>query len=166
MIRRSGMDRSFQANVGPSCLTKARSPIVRHPFCRMDSAMTRCNAGLLFVAIAAGLANIVGCDKRPSSAGTSGADAMAASSTSGDAKQSGSSASSGVLTAHDVLEKMAAAYRSASTYEDFGTLEIRQDPTRDQSETRANFSVTLERPNKLRIEFFNGMVICDGKQWC
>jgi len=131
--------------------------------------MTRCNAGLLTVAILAVLVHLAGCGTRPDSAGASAADAKAdgsANLTVGDAKPSGSPAAGSPLTAHDVLEKMAAAYRNASTYEDFGTLEIRQDPMHEQSETRANFSVTLERPSKLRVEFFNGMVICDGKQWC
>ena len=131
--------------------------------------MTRCNGGLLFFAIVIGLVQTVGCSKRPGSADTPAVDAKAAgpaNPATADGKPSGVPASSGVLTAQDVLQKMAAAYRSASAYEDFGTLEFRQDPTRDQSETRANFSVTLQRPNKLRIEFFNGMVICDGKQWC
>ena len=60
---------------------------------------------------------------------------------------------------------MAAAYKNAASYEDFGSLEFRQDPPREQSETRANFSVTLQRPNKLRVELFKGNVVCDGKQW-
>ena len=127
--------------------------------------MTRCKAGWLVFAIVAGLVATVGCDKRPGSA----ADAKAvdpANSASGEAKPSGSPVSGGVLTAQDVLEKLAAAYKGASSYEDFATLEFRQDPTREQSETRGNFSVTLQRPNKLRVEFFNGKVICDGKQWC
>jgi len=122
--------------------------------------MARGNAGLWIVAIVVGLLNAPGCGTRAGPGDASDANAKAAGSASAvvaDAKP---------LTARDVLEKMAAAYRNASTYEDFGTLEIREDPTREQSETRAKFSVALERPNKLRIEFFNGMVTCDGKQWC
>ncbi|MEI8372532.1 MAG: TlpA disulfide reductase family protein [Planctomycetota bacterium] len=115
--------------------------------------MTRCNVGLLIFAMAIGLIQAVGCDK-PSN--TSGADA----------KASGSPVSSVPLTAQGVLEKMAATYKNASSYEDFGTLEFRTDPTQERSDTRVNFSVALQRPNKLRVEFFNGMVICDGKQWC
>ena len=130
--------------------------------------MTRCNAGLLVFAMVVGLLQAVGCDKRPGSAGTSGADAKAAgpaNSATADAKPSGAPVSGGLLTAQDVLEKMAAAYKNASSYEDFGSLEFRQEPTQERSETRVNFSVAFQRPNKLRVELFNGKVICDGKQW-
>jgi len=128
--------------------------------------MTRCNVGLLIFAVAVGVVQVVGCDK-PSN--TSGADAKAAeptNSASVDTKPSGVPVSSVPLTAQSVLEKMAAAYKNASSYEDFGTLEFRSDPTQERSDTRVSFSVTLQRPNKLRVEFFNGKVICDGKQWC
>ncbi len=123
--------------------------------------MTRCNAGWLVFTISVGLLQAVGCDKRPSSPDTS----AAADSATAASKPSGGPASGDSLTAQSVLEKMAAAYKNASSYEDRGTLEFRQEPTREQSETRANFSVAMQRPNKMRIEFFSGKVVCDGKQW-
>jgi peroxiredoxin len=106
------------------------------------------------------LAQAAGCGSPGTSADTKAANSANAT----DAKSSGAAAGS-LLTAQSVLEKMAAAYKNAATYEDFGTLEFRQDPNREQAETRANFSVAFQRPNKLRIESFNGLVVCDGKQW-
>ena len=132
--------------------------------------MTRCNAGLLILAIA-GWSGASGrlrqaarvarharprMPRRPVRPDSAAADRQSVRRGRLPAT---------LLTAEDVLEKMAAAYKNAASYEDFGTLEFRQEPTQEQSETRANFSVTLQRPNKLRVEFFSGKVICDGKQW-
>jgi peroxiredoxin len=131
-----------------------------------DFTMTRYHAGLLIFATVVGLLLAVGCNKPSDSSGASGADAKAANSATADAKPSATPATNGLLTAQAVLEKMVAAYKNASSYEDRGTLEFRLDPTQESSDARVNFSVALIRPNKLRIEFFNGKVICDGKQWC
>jgi peroxiredoxin len=131
--------------------------------------MSRSNAGMLILAMVFGLVQTTGCEKPPSTSGTSAKEPKAAgsaTSAAAEAKSSGTPVPNGSLTAQGVLDKMAAAYKSATSYEDFGSLEFRQDPTREQSETRANFSVTFQRPNKLRVELFNGIAICDGKQWC
>ncbi|MGO9110600.1 MAG: redoxin domain-containing protein [Thermoguttaceae bacterium] len=126
--------------------------------------MTRCNAGLLVFAFVFGLVQAVGCEKRPGSLDTSAADAKVAgptNSTTADAKASGASSAS--LTAHAVLEKMAEAYRNASTYEDFATAELLEAGSTEPR--RADFKVAFERPNKLRIKFYQGEVACDGKKW-
>ena len=138
--------------------------------------MTRCHARLLILATVVGLVQAVGCDKRPGSSGTSGAETKAAgpadsaasspaNSGSADAKSSAASIPGGLQTAQDVLEKMAAAYKSASSYEDFGSLEFRSAPLEARSDTRFKFSVAFQRPNKLRLELFDGKAVCDGKQW-
>ena len=130
--------------------------------------MTRCHARLLIFALVFGLVPAVGCEKRPNSPDRPPADAKAAgpaNSATADAKPSVGPVPGGLLTAQDVLEKMAAAYKNASSYEDFGTLEVRQNPTQEQSNSRANFSVAFQQPNKLHIELLDGKVICDGKQW-
>ncbi len=63
----------------------------------------------------------------------------------------------------DVLKKMAAAYRTATTYEDFGTAELLDEGGTLQR--RADFKVAFQRPNKLRMNFYQGEVVCDGKKW-
>ena len=65
--------------------------------------------------------------------------------------------------AYDVLKKMAAAYRTATTYEDFGTAELLDEAGTLQR--RADFKVAFQRPNKLRMNFYQGEVVCDGKKW-
>ncbi len=89
--------------------------------------MTRCHAALLISAIVIGLVQAVGCGKQPGTADTPTADAKAAEpadSATAEAKPSAAPAPSHSLTAQDVLEKMAEAYRSTSTYEDFATAEL------------------------------------------
>ena len=115
-----------------------------------------------------GLVQAAGCDKpsefgrhvrRGCQGGGCGNSATAGT------KSSGTPASSGSMTAKSVLEKMAAAYKNATSYEDFGTLESRLDPAQEHSDNRGQLLRNVQRPNKLRVEFFNGKVVCDGKQW-
>ncbi len=113
------------------------------------------------------LACLSGCNNSagPSQAGK--ADSSAKASTAKPSPSSAAASDAGKLTsAREVLEKMAAAYHNAASYEDFGSLEYRDEPTRPQSERRQNFSVAYDRPNKIRVELLNGRVICNGKQWC
>ncbi len=128
--------------------------------------MTRCGAGLLAFAFVLGLVQAVGCEKPLRSSDTSAADRAAAGpakSVTADAKPSGAPASATVLTAQGVLQKMAEAYRSAATYEDFATAELWEAGGTEPQ--RADFKVAFERPNKLRIKFYQGEVVCDGKKW-
>ena len=67
------------------------------------------------------------------------------------------------LTAQAVLEKMVAAYHSARTYEDFATAELWEEGTSEPR--RADFKVAFQRPDKLRMEFYQGRIVCDGKKW-
>ena len=130
--------------------------------------MTHGNAGWLVFVILLALTQAGGCDRQATSANASGGSdktSAAADSAAAGAKSTAAPAAGDLQTAESVLEKMAAAYKDASTYEDRGTLEFRRDPAREQSDTRANFSVAFQRPNKLRVEFFGGTVVCDGKQW-
>jgi thiol-disulfide isomerase/thioredoxin/outer membrane lipoprotein-sorting protein len=67
--------------------------------------------------------------------------------------------------ARAVLERMVAAYRGASSYEDFGTIRLQAETDKGPTDKTANFAVTLARPNKLRMQFYETTVVCDGKQW-
>jgi peroxiredoxin len=133
--------------------------------------MTRCNAGLFVLATVVGLVQAVGCDKRPGPSGdsavASGADAKPAgpaNSAGADAKPSAAPAPRVLQTAHEVLEKMVEAYQTASTYEDFATAE-RWEAGGTGPQHRVDFKVAFQRPNKLRMKFYQGEVVCDGKKW-
>lgn len=125
--------------------------------------MTRCKVGFLIFVVVVGLVQAAGCGKQPSAPGTSAADAKTADSATAVGKSSAAPASSGFLTVQEVLEKMAAAYRSASSYEDLATAEL-WEPGRKEPR-RADFRVAFQRPSKLRMEFYQGRVVCDGKKW-
>ncbi len=104
--------------------------------------MTRSHARLLIFAMVVALVPAVGCDKPSTSSGTSAADAKTAGAGNSatappcGAPPAGNPASSAPLTAQEVLEKMAAAYKNAASYEDFGSLEFRQDPLRESRAKR------------------------------
>ena len=123
--------------------------------------MTRCHTRLLIFAMVVGLVQAVGCDKRPSASDTSGADAKATGPA--DSATAGAKPPGAALTAQGVLEKMAEAYRSATTYEDFATAELSEEGSTEPR--RVDFKVAFQRPNKLRMKFYQGEVVCDGKKW-
>lgn len=65
-------------------------------------------------------------------------------------------------TAREVLEAMAAAYRKAARYADSGVVRLVADTDADDVDQSADFSVTFERPNKLRMHVYEAMLVCDG----
>ena len=68
-------------------------------------------------------------------------------------------------TAREVLDRMIAAYRKASSYVDVGTVHLlaEADGKTIQDET-ANFSLAFVRPNKVRIRAYMAEVVCDGQK--
>jgi len=66
--------------------------------------------------------------------------------------------------ARAVLDRMAAAYREAKTYADVGQLTFRVVQEGKPLEEEADFSVSFERPNKLRMHVYKTIVVCDGEK--
>ena len=61
---------------------------------------------------------------------------------------------------------MQKAYRQAATYADAGELHIEFTRRGDSAEVDPiPFAVSFERPNKVRVNSFNAVVACDGKQF-
>lgn len=69
------------------------------------------------------------------------------------------------VTAQHVLEKMAAAYKNATSYADFGVVELNAETSARPIHIRAEFSVKMVRPNKLHVEMNQGVVVTDGRKW-
>ncbi len=84
---------------------------------------------------------------------------LSAPGSSGQAPVAGKPASG-----REILEAMAAAYKKANTYADSGTARRQADMSDGQIDEAADFSVTFERPNKLRMHVYEGVVVCDGKE--
>ncbi|MBN2473303.1 MAG: TlpA family protein disulfide reductase [Pirellulales bacterium] len=70
----------------------------------------------------------------------------------------------GLLTGDDVLRKMIEVYQNAPSYADTGTVRLVIDRPEGQIDETAKFSLTLARPNRLRLEVYQTMVVCDGRQ--
>jgi thiol-disulfide isomerase/thioredoxin len=74
-----------------------------------------------------------------------------------------SPAPNGPITADGVLEGMAAAYRQAPSYADAGRVDVHAVVNGEKQEQSLPFSVTFERPNKLRLHIYQGNLISDGQ---
>jgi len=65
----------------------------------------------------------------------------------------------------EVLSRMVDAYRKASSYADAGTVHLLAEAggkkVIDQS---VDFSLTLVRPNQVRVQAYMAMLVCDGKK--
>lgn len=62
------------------------------------------------------------------------------------------------------LGEMAAAYRNANNYADSGRLRLRLVRGEDNIDETADFSVTFQRPNKLRMHLYQAIVVSDGEK--
>lgn len=107
----------------------------------------------------------VGCSSEPAggpAAGTGGGqeNAAAASPTAGS---EGSTGGPRAVTADGVLAAMARAYRETPSYADAGHVEVHATINGQPQEQKAPFSVTFERPNKLRLQVYQGNFISDGQ---
>jgi thiol-disulfide isomerase/thioredoxin len=68
-------------------------------------------------------------------------------------------------TAEEVLQRMVVAYKKALSYADAGTIRLVIEQGERKIDESADFSVTLVRPNKLRMQVYQAMVVCDGRQF-
>lgn len=83
--------------------------------------------------------------------------------------EAGGESASGVdaksATGKQLLKQMLTAYQQATSYADSGELTVRMEQDgEEQNSGKLPFSVTYEKPNKLRINAFGVMLVCDGKQ--
>lgn len=68
-------------------------------------------------------------------------------------------------SARDVLDRMAAAYQKATSYADMGMIHLQAVAGDEKIDQKAPFSFALERPNKLHLEAYQAMIVCDGKDF-
>jgi len=76
----------------------------------------------------------------------------------------GPSAGGQPASAQDVLAAMVDAYKNAATYADSGSVRLLAEQADGKIDQQADFSLTFERPNKLRLHAYQVMVVCDGRQ--
>ncbi|HID78405.1 MAG TPA: redoxin domain-containing protein [Planctomycetaceae bacterium] len=104
----------------------------------------------------AGSADAAGRRVSPSAAAQSGASSPNASSATRPAAGSAPSA-------HDVLKRMAQLYKAAASYGDHGRITIQGQIDGRQLNQQADYLVAFQRPNKLRLQAYQGIVVCDGE---
>ncbi len=68
------------------------------------------------------------------------------------------------LSAREILDKMVAAYQGASSYDDKGHLGIRYQLGGQPRGADLNYAVAFARPNKIRVQAYDGMVVSDGQK--
>ena len=68
------------------------------------------------------------------------------------------------LSGREVLNRMAAAYHKASSYADAGTVHLVAEAGDKKIDEVAQFSVSLVRPNKLRLQAYDAILVCDGQK--
>ncbi len=67
-------------------------------------------------------------------------------------------------TAQSVLQNVVAAYKKAPSYADAGEVRLVGNVDGKKIEQTDPFAITLVRPNKIRMEVYQAMVVCDGNQ--
>ncbi len=65
--------------------------------------------------------------------------------------------------AQAILDKLADTYRGAQSYADSGTVRLRYQQGERQIDESVDFAVTLEKPNRLRLNLYQALVVCDGE---
>lgn len=64
-----------------------------------------------------------------------------------------------------VLDQLAATYRDAQSYADSGTVRLRYKQGEQQVDEAVDFAVTLEKPNKVRLNLYQALVVSDGEKF-
>ena len=120
-----------------------------------------CGAAIAAVLLA--LAITAGCQRGQSAKPKEPAGEPAATSDKGDNKTT-SEQPVKLPTARDVLERMVAAYRKASSYIDYGAVRnVVEADGKVVDDRTAHFSLAFVRPNKIRVGAYKAEVVCNGK---
>jgi thiol-disulfide isomerase/thioredoxin/outer membrane lipoprotein-sorting protein len=68
-------------------------------------------------------------------------------------------------TGREVFNRMVIAYRKANTYADAGQIHLTAEAGSEKIiDTTLSYSLTWERPDKIRVQSCQGMVVCNGKE--
>lgn len=73
-------------------------------------------------------------------------------------------ATSSLKSAKAVLDGMVAAYKKATSYADKGTVRVRASQGTEKIDKSFDYSLVMVRPNKVRLQVFQGAMVCDGQR--
>lgn len=77
---------------------------------------------------------------------------------------SGKAAAEEHVTADEVLQAMVNAYRTATSYADNGEVRMSGQMNDQMLDGKDYFLVAMERPNKIRMQAYRGVLVADGKK--
>lgn len=69
----------------------------------------------------------------------------------------------GNVSGRQIMEQMAAAYREATSYGDSGTARLQATMGDQKMDEAVDFAVTFERPNRIRMQVYKGLLVSDGE---
>ncbi len=100
----------------------------------------------------------LGCGKKPASEEPQAPDTPAAKT------QTPAAPAEQPKTARGVLEAMVGVYKKCTSYADAGTVRLQASGGDQKIDQSVDFSVTMVRPNKIRLQVYQGMLVSDGKE--
>ncbi|MBN2024802.1 MAG: redoxin domain-containing protein [Pirellulales bacterium] len=112
---------------------------------------------LLIAALAPSVVFLFGCGSGDKSSDDPGAAVAPSSSASAQG------AAADAPNAQAILRDMVKAYREAPGYEDEGRVILGLEIDGKPGEDKADYRVALARPGKLRVQAYQGAVVCDGQ---
>ncbi len=118
------------------------------------------------VAWAAALLWLTGCGSPQSTSKDTSTESneTASSQATGNGSSAGGSGKLPATTVDDLLKRMVDTYRKASTYADRGTATLAIEPDQEGISTTVPYSLTVERPNKARLEVAGAVVVSNGQK--
>ncbi len=120
---------------------------------------------LRVVGILVTLLTLPGCQKGEPKPEVLPAESGSSASVGGPSRVAGQSAASvDPMSARSIMSAMVEAYRKADTYSDEGYLQVLQEIDQRKDEQKLPFSVVLERPNRVRVEAYKTVIVCDGQK--
>jgi thiol-disulfide isomerase/thioredoxin/outer membrane lipoprotein-sorting protein len=117
---------------------------------------------LLILVVCLGLAVTTGCSREGSKVPTG----LKEKEPKGPTVQTDDFLEGGKATSgREVLNRMVIAYRKAISYADAGEVQLQVIAGGEKLiDTKLNYSMTWEQPDKIRVQACQGMVVCDGKK--
>lgn len=122
-----------------------------------------CRIGL--VALAVGLSCWLGCRPAETPEATKPTEQPAAGVSSAINGQPIAEQSNAAeqATAQGVLDAMVEAYKTAQSYADFGQARMTGQIGDQPFDVKASFLMAMVRPNKIRLQAYDGIAVCDGE---
>ncbi len=138
--------------------------------CKPTASNRLAGGVLLLLALAASLA--LGCGQADSKnqatygAATRSADGSGNAAAGPAAESSQTTGPATTLKPRELVDRMIKAYRGATSYADAGQVRIKLQRANQQPQDIKPFiqSVSFVRPNQIRVECFDSVLVCDGKR--